>query len=243
MTNLSRTRIAAAGLVLGPLLFTLGDLLRRMIEPSGSPSATAITHTVGQHGGAWLAAGLLSVAAAFCFVPGVLGLIPGTRGRGHRVTTAGAVMVGVGAMASIGHAVAFYAPYALYDRAHTTGPQLEAIDRASESYPLLVALIVLFIAGMMLGSIVLLVGLRRARRVPIWSVVAAVVFVVAGTTNGVGAGVLGIVAALAAFVPAARSLTAGYSRQHDATAEAGRQVQATRATASSSTTSTTLPRT
>jgi hypothetical protein len=62
---------------------------------------------------------------------------------------------------------------------------------------------------MMLGSIVLFVGLRRARRVPVWSVVAAVVFVAAGSTNGVAAGVLGIVAALAAFVPAARTLMGG----------------------------------
>lgn len=209
MTNSTRTRIAAAGLVLGPLLFTVGDLLRRLLEPSGGPSATAITHAVGQHGDAWLLAGLLSVAAAFCFVAGVLGLIPGAHGRGARTTTIGAVLVAVGAMASVGHAVAFYSPYALYDKAHTTGPQLEALDNASENYPLLIALIVLFIAGMMLGSIVLFVGLRRARRVPVWSVVAAAVFVAAGSTNGVAAGVLGIVAALAAFVPAARTLTAG----------------------------------
>ncbi len=206
MTNSTHIRIAAAGLVLGALFFTLGDLLRRLVEPSGTPSPTAITDAVGAHPGAWLAAGLLSVAAAFCFVPGVAGLIATARGRGARATTIGAVLVGAGSLASVGHAVAFYSPYALFDQAGTTGPDLEAIDRASESYPLLIVLIVLFVVGMMIGSIVLLVGLRRARRVPVWAVVAAVVFVACGSSGGVPAGVVGLVAALAAFVPAALSM-------------------------------------
>jgi hypothetical protein len=58
----------------------------------------------------------------------------------------------------------------------------------------------------MLGTLVLFVGLRRARRVPIWAVLAALVFVVCGSSSGAAAGVLGVLAALAAFVPAARAL-------------------------------------
>ncbi len=199
-------RVAAAGLVLGALLFTVGDLLRRYVVPSGTPSPVDITAAVDRHGSAWLVAGLLSVAASFCLVLGVVGLITTARGRGSRLTIVGGAMVGVGAMASVGHAVAFYAPYALYARAGTSAGELTALDRASEAYPMLVVLIVLFIVGLMLGTIVLFIGLRRARRVPIWSVVAAVVFVASGSTGGVGAGILGVVAALAAFVPAARSL-------------------------------------
>lgn len=208
MTNSTHTRIAAAGLVLGPLMFTLGDLLRRLVEPSGTPSAMAVTRAVGQHSGAWLAAGLLSVGAAFFIVPGMVGLIAAARGRGARTTTVGAVLVGVGSVASVGHAVAFYSPYALWGKAHSSGPELQALDRAAETYPMLIALIVLFIVGMMLGTVVLFVGLRRARRVPSWPVVAAVVFVASGSASGVGPGVLGVVAALVAFIPAVRSLTA-----------------------------------
>jgi hypothetical protein len=193
-------------LVLGALAFTLGDLLRRLVEPAGTPDAVAVTQAVDQHSGAWLTAGLLSVAAAMCLVPGVLALIPRAVSRGSRITTAGVGMVFIGAMASVGHAVAFYSPYALYAKAGTAAPELTAIDDASEAYPLLVVLIVLFIVGMMLGSIVLFLGLRRARRVPIWSVVAVVVFVGCGSTGGIIPGVVGVVAGLAAFVPAARSL-------------------------------------
>jgi len=205
MTTTIRARLVALLLVIGPLAFTFGDLLRRIVEPDGSPKASAITAAVNDHTGLWLLAGLLSIVAAFCIVPGVLALIP-RDGRGSVLTTIGVAMVTIGGVASAGHAVAFYAPYALYARANTSADALTALDDASESYPLLVALIVLFIAGMMLGTIVLFLGLRRARRVPIWSVLAAVVFVACGSTGGVLPGIIGIVAALAAFGPAAASV-------------------------------------
>lgn len=206
MRTTPHLRLAATGLVLGPLLFTLADLLRRVVVPSGTPTPVAITAAVGEHSAAWLAAGLLSLASAICFVPGVVGLLLTTRGRGARLTTVGASLVGLGALASLGHTVAFYAPYALFAEAKTPAPQLTAIDAASESYPLLAVLILLFIVGMMLGPIVLLAGLLRARRVPVWALVAAVVFVASGSTGSPIAGILGLVAAMAAFVPAARSL-------------------------------------
>ncbi len=206
MTQHTFQKISALCLATGPILFTLGDLVRRLVEPSGTPSAAAITSAVTDHSGAWLLAGFASLLAGPLIVVGVAGLVPQAEGRGGRTSVVGAVLVVIGAFASIGHAVAFYAPYALYGRAGTDAAALKALDDASEGYPLLVALIVLFIVGMMLGSIVLLVGLRRARRVPIWSVVAAVVFVVAGSSNGLVTGVIGVIAAAAAFVPAARSL-------------------------------------
>ena len=207
MDTSTRTRIAAASLVLGPLLFTVGDVLRRLVEPSGSNlSGTDIVTAIGQHGPTWLAAGLLALAAAFFFVVGVTGLIATASGRGARLTTVGAVMVGVGAIASVGHAMGYYFFYAALSTAHTPGPEIDALDGAV-SYPMIVVVILLFIVGLVLGPIVLFLGLRRARRVPIWAVVAAVAFAILGNTSGVGAGILGIVAAMAAFVPAARSLT------------------------------------
>jgi hypothetical protein len=223
MTTSMHTRLAAVGLASGPLLFTLGDLLRRLVEPSGTPSAGAITAAVHEHGGVWLVAGLLSVTAAFCVVPGVWGLLAAAGGRGARTTVVGALLVGAGALALVGHTVAFYAPYALYARAHTPVDDLTAVDRASESYPLLIALIVVFIVGMAIGPVVLLVGLRRARRVPVWAVVAAVVFAVSGSGGGVGLGMLGIGAAAAAFLPAARSLlVTGTAREEQGTPADGR---------------------
>lgn len=134
-------------------------------------------------------------------------------------------MVAVGSVAAAAHAVAFFAPYALYGDAATPAPAITALDNASESYPLLVVVIALFIVGTMLGSVVLFIGLRRARRVPIWSVAAIVVFVGCGSAGGVVPGILGVVAALAAYVPAARSLLATTARDE---ATAVRQVSLTR---------------
>lgn len=208
MTNSTHARVAAASLVLGPLLFTIGDLLRRLVD-SGAQTTSAITDAVGQHGGLWLGAGLLEVAGAFLFVPGVVGLIAAANGPGARITTAGAVLLAVGLMASVGHAVAYYSTYALYAKAHLCGPELDALDHASDS--LVGVLIGLFIIGMAFGPIVLLLGLRRGLRVPIWSVVAAVAFVVLAETGSVEGGILLVLAALATFVPAARSLTGQHS--------------------------------
>ncbi|HEU4676378.1 MAG TPA: hypothetical protein VFS29_10340 [Motilibacteraceae bacterium] len=199
-------RLAAGGLVAGALLFTVGDLLRRLVVPAGAPSAADVTAAVARHDGAWLAAGLLSLAAAFALLPGLTALVAAARGRGAQATTVGGLMVAAGALASVGHAVAFYSPYALFHRAGASPADVAAIDQASEAYPMLVVLIVLFMVGMVIGPVVLFVGLRRARRVPVWAVVAAVVFVASGSTGGVLAGVVGILAALAAFGPAARSL-------------------------------------
>lgn len=206
MTNSSSARIAAAGLVAGPLLFTASDLLRRLVQPTDG-SASDVAAAVGQHPGLWLAAGLLAVGAPFFLVAGMLGLIAEARGRGARVTVIGAVLVAVGAIASVGHAVAFYSPYALYGLAGTPADAARALDAASEAYPLLIVVIVLFLAGMTLGPLVLFLGLRRAHRVPIWSLVASLVFVACGSTDGIAPGVVGVAAALLAFVPAARSLS------------------------------------
>jgi hypothetical protein len=208
MTRHTFLRTSALGLLIGPLLLTVGDLVRRLVEPSGTSSTADIARAVGEHRAAWLFAGILALLTGPLLVVGVAGLVLDARGRGGRTTSVGVWMVAIGAFASIGHAVAFYTPYALYERAGLSSSAMKALDDASERYSLLVALIALFIVGMMLGSIVLFVGLRRARRVPVWSVVAAVVFVAAGSSGGVPAGVVGVVAALAAFGPAARSLAA-----------------------------------
>jgi hypothetical protein len=206
MTNSLQLRIAALGLVLGPLCFTLGDTLRRVVDSSTSSSPVELATKVADRPGVWLTAGLLSAIAPLFFLPGVHALVATTRGRGSHVVGVGGALVSLGLVAAVGHAAAFYAPAALAGRAGMDDGTIAAFDKASEGYPLLVALIVAFVVGMTIGVIALLIGLRRAGRVPVWAVVAGVVFAVAGSSGGVAMGILGMVAALVAFVPAARSL-------------------------------------
>lgn len=84
---------------------------------------------------------------------------------------------------------------------------VEAMENASNTYPLFVLVIIGFIVGMTLGPIVLTWGLRRAGAVPIWVPVAALVFAVTGTVGGAVAGVVGLVAAVATFGMIGRALT------------------------------------
>ncbi|GAA1938484.1 hypothetical protein [Nocardioides marmoribigeumensis] len=208
MTNSTLLRFSAAGLLVGALVLSLGDLLRRTVDSATGSSPTAIAASAHDHAGVWLTAGVLSALAPVLLIPGVCALVATTRGRGSRVVAVGGALVVVGLVASAGHAVAYYAPFALYGRAATDAATIQALDDASEAYPMLVGLIVAFVVGLTIGMITLLVGLRRARRVPVWAPIAAVVFAAAGSSSSVAMGVLGIVAALAAFLPAARSLTA-----------------------------------
>jgi hypothetical protein len=206
MTNTHTRTALALGLVAGPVVFAVGDTLRRVVDSDAGSSATQITAAVHAHPGLWLAAALLEVIAPLLVLPGLAALAATAPGRGRRTTIVGASMLTVGQVAGVGHAVAFFAPYALYAKAGTSPSQVRALDRASESWPALVALIVLFMAGLIVGTLVLFVGLRLARRVPIWAVVAALLFVVLGGSAGVVEGVLGVGAAAAAFGAAAWSL-------------------------------------
>ena len=226
MTNSTLLRFSAAGLLVGALLLSLGDLLRRTVDSSTGSSPTAIAASVHDHPGVWLTAGVLSALAPVLFIPGICALVATTRGRGSRVVAVGGALAVLGLVASAGHAVAYYAPFALYDRSDTDAATIKALDDASESYPMLVALIIAFIVGITIGLITLLVGLRRARRVPVWAPIAAVVFAVAGSSGGVAMGMLGIAAALAAFLPAARSLTV---QPNEASARGNRALEPTSA--------------
>lgn len=206
MTTSLHTRFAALGLVLGALCFSVGDTLRRVVDASTNASPVALADAVHQHNGVWLAAGFLSVLAPVFLLPGVYAATLAVRSRGARVVTVGGTLLGIGLIASIGHAVAFYSLAAINAKAGIDGSTITALDKVSESYPLLVVLIIAFIVGMTIGVIVWLIGLRRAGRIPVWSVVAGVVFAVAGSSGSVILGLVGVLAALAAFGPVARSL-------------------------------------
>ncbi len=107
MTNSLQLRIAAAGLVIGPLLFSIGDPFRRIVEPSGTFSDKQLSDAVAHRPSLWAAAALLNVLASIFFLPGVLALFATARGRGIGMTATGAAMLGIGLVASVGHTVGY----------------------------------------------------------------------------------------------------------------------------------------
>ncbi|MGN6577410.1 MAG: hypothetical protein ACTHKG_17190 [Nocardioides sp.] len=207
MQILSRSprTLAAVGLVAGGLSFTAADLVRRLLEPA-HPTPATLAGTAGQHTTAWLVAGLLSALLPFLLLPGLGVLAAAVDGRGARVVRTGAGLLGVGSVAASVHASGYFGMYDVLARSGVDDAAVRAVDSASESSPFFVPFIALFMAGMLVGPIVLGVGLRRARLAPVWAPIAAVVFAVAGGTGGVAAGVVGLVAFVALSAAAARTL-------------------------------------
>jgi hypothetical protein len=201
----SACTLAAAGLVAGALSFTAADLVRRMVEPA-HPTPASLVATAGQHTAAWLAAGLLSALVPFLVLPGLGVLAANVHGRGANVVRVGAALLGTGSIAASVHAAGYFGMYDVLARSDVDPTAVRAVDSASESSPFFVPFIALFMAGMLLGPIVLGVGLRRARLAPVWAPIAAVVFAVAGGTGGVAAGAVGLIAFVALSAAVARAL-------------------------------------
>jgi hypothetical protein len=197
-SDLLHSRIGALGLVLGGITFSVGDLLRRSLEPD-SPTPLTLTATAHDNAATWLLAALLVLSASFLLVPGAVAISRWVRGRGEVLTTVGAYLLGIGMICSALHVAGYYGLYGVLAGSGASDAAITAIDAQSEQYPLFVLGIIGFVVGTMLGTVLLAIGLRRARRVPIWVPVAAVVFVVAGTVEGVPAGLLGLVAAVASY--------------------------------------------
>jgi hypothetical protein len=191
-------RFAAAGLALGAIAFGAGDLVRRMVEPAKTDTAS-MTTAVHDHAGAWTLAGLLAVASALLLLAGVAAAGRSVTGRGAALTVLGSGLTVAGLLGSLIHTAGYYGFYGVYAKSGADAGAIHAIDSASGSYPLFGVGIGLFMVGMLLGPILLTIGLRRAGVVPVWVPIAAVVFAVSSSVNGAAAGVVGLIAALLTF--------------------------------------------
>jgi hypothetical protein len=197
MTTSAFTRSAGgAGLVLGALAFSGGDVLRRLVEPA-TPTVATTTAAVVEHAGLWFAAGLLELVSALLLVAGAVAAVSLARGRGRVLTGVGATLLGVGAVASTGHTIGYYGTYAAYAESGLDAGSLTRLNGTTDA--LGGVAIGLFMLGMLLGPVLLTIGLRRAGAVPIWVPVLAVVFVVAGGIGGAAAGLVGLLAGLASL--------------------------------------------
>lgn len=195
MNQLSRQRtFVGAALILGVAAFSIGDVLRRVVEGPADASTASVTAAVRDRPGLWLVAGLLEVIAALLLVPGAIGARQLAVERGRVATTIGAGLVVVGAIASMGHTIGYYGSYAGYAAG---GLDAGTVDRLERTDDLLGGVVIaLFMLGLMVGTVVLTIGLRRAGVVPVWVPVLALVFVVSGAMPGLGAGLVGLLAGL-----------------------------------------------
>lgn len=201
MSLLVSRRAAAVCLVAGPLLFAISDLLRRTVDPTNETDPIGALRLVEAHQGLWALAGALAIASSFVLLAGLGAVLLLTPERGRVLTRIGALVLGAGSIASVAHATGEFGQPAVRASAGISDAAAKALDQTGY-WPWDIAVLV-FIAGFLLGPILLLIGLRRGRVVPVWAPVAAIVAGVCGGTSGVVAGWVGVLAWLAAFLPVA----------------------------------------
>jgi hypothetical protein len=157
-------RLAAIGLVLGPLLFFFDTL----IDPAWAEDNAEYLAEVAGNKGAYVTAEVASTFGALIFIPGTIGVMRLMRGR--RVTlgqfAAGIVTVGlIGLTASFAFSIIDLAMADFENRGVMVDLRAELEDsRAYNAYWL-----TFFSAGIVLGLILLAVALLRRRIVPVWS--------------------------------------------------------------------------
>ena len=168
--NFTRT-LAGLSLIVAPLLLLLGNL----IDPGGSDKAAERLTEIADNEARYVAAGYLLLVGAWAFVPGLIGLwrLLG----GARVTLgqvgAGLVLIGVvTTIAFFGFGVYEYeAAQPGLDRAQMA----RLADNVEEPAGIAIPLLIVFLVGMVIGSLIVAWSLWRRRAVPPWSPAAIVV--------------------------------------------------------------------
>jgi len=191
--------IGAVAIALGLVSFVLSNVLQWTLEAGGdSPSAV-----ISAQPSAWLTAGISAVLGPLLWAGGLLVVIGLVRERGWVLTTIGGIVAAVGLAAGVGHLALFFGLYGDLAAAGSSDSAAKAILNADNSNALGNLLLIVFLVGFCLGPIVLTVGLRRARLVPVWLPVVALVAAVANFVGGPVAGILQLIALLVVFVPLA----------------------------------------
>ena len=190
--------LAAVGILLGLASLIATTLLQWGLQADAA-SPTSAAH---DHPGIWLLCALLAVLGPLVWAAGVAVLTMQVRARGWVLTTIGgastALAFGIGAA----HLSLFFGLFADLAGAEAGGGVVKAVLQSDDCSILTTVLLCGFLVGFSLGPIVLMIGLRRARRVPIWVPVMALIAAVANFVGGPIAGAVQLAALVATFLPA-----------------------------------------
>jgi hypothetical protein len=197
-------RVVAGCTLGGAVTFSTADLLRRLVTPDNAQDPVGIVHQVAEHSTTWLLAGSLATLSAFLLAPAALAATMLAGGRGRVLTRLGGFLLAAGALASMAHMVGEFGFPSIRAGAGVGDAAVRALDDVG--YGPASVMIGVFVLGLTLGLLLMMVGLRRAGVVPLWSVIAAVVAIAAGGSGGVLAGVVGVVAWTATLGPVAVAL-------------------------------------
>ncbi len=201
---LTRT-VAAASMTAGAGALIAGNLLALANQPDSGTFAATLSMVAG-HRTMWLLAACLAVAGPLLWVPGVLAAPAAAPSRGRTLAVAGSLLLATGLAVGVGHFALFFGLLGAGAGSGLPADIVEQMVTAEDSYILGSIMLWVFLAGLVLGTLLLSLGLRVAQAVPVWVPVAAVVFAVTTFMGGPVATAAGAVAALATFVPMAWAL-------------------------------------
>jgi hypothetical protein len=189
--------IGATGIALGLASFVATTILQWVLQAdSPTPGDAVASHPV-----VWTAASLLAVLGPLVWSAGVAAVTLQVRERGWVLTTIGGILTGLGLVAGVGHLALYFGLFSDLAAGGADSATVRAVSAADDSSAVSTVLLVLFLVGFSLGPIVQTAGLRRARLLPVWVPVAALVAAVANFVGGPVAGIVQLIALLATFVP------------------------------------------
>ena len=209
--------VACASLLAGTATLVAGNLLALVNQP-GDGSFAATLAMVSGGPGLWLLAAALAIAGPVLWIPGLLaaGALPGSKAaagtrtpRPARVLAAlGSLLLAVGMAVGVGHIALFFGVLGSAADSGLPADTVGQLVAAEDGYVLGSVLLWVFLAGLTFGTLLLALGLRMARAVPVWVPVAAVAFIVTNFMGGPVPTLVGAAALLATFVPMGLALRA-----------------------------------
>jgi hypothetical protein len=176
--NFGRT-FAGLALIAAPVLFLVGTA----VDPAWADDTEEYLNEVAADKGLYLLAGILNLVGALLLIAGLLGVIHLLRRRRVTVGQIGAALVMIGAVAIAStytiNVIEILGTGDEFDR----GQVVRLLDDAEESGEA-APIFVMFLLGLVLGSILLAIGLWRQRAVPLWVPIVLVLSSLAGFVAG-----------------------------------------------------------
>lgn len=186
------------GMVLGMASLIAATLIQWFAQPSDGATPIDMAQ---QSPRLWLIVGLLSVFGPLAWVAGIVSITLVVRAKGWTLTTIGGFVTAAGLIAGVGHLALFFGVIADGAGAGLDAETGKSLMQADDASVLSTVLLYGFLIGFSLGPILLSIGLRLAKVLPVWVPVAAVIMVVANFVGGVPAGIVQLIAVVATFGP------------------------------------------
>lgn len=169
ITDADNFRRTGVGLCL--LAWPIFKLASDLVRPSEPGNLTQEFVNVAAQPGSWTAGALLEMIAWILLIPGAIGIMRLLRGRGATLGNIGGVFTVLGIMGFVGGTVV-----TLFEVAMAQQPDRAAmitLYKAAMNSPILIFVLFVFIG--LLGLLLLVIGLYRARLAPIWMIALPVV--------------------------------------------------------------------